>query len=232
MDYIKSFKEYKNSNVNENYEVNQYQYMINKLFNEIGVQLYYAPTYGTSLTTLIPMIDKLVNNDNIILSMENIILITIFAVSVLCKENKEKSSVIFELLIDKGVSEEIIDKIIMFFYNLEITFNEVITLLEKSIEKFSDMLAYTSVFVPFTSIMKSIIEKNQYNIELFYKPIEVFKKSLDTMEFKILMDKIMRKLMIMMNHNDKFLNKDNVDILLADQELKSPQYKTTKFNAE
>lgn len=233
MSIIKSFTEFKNDYLcTENYEVNQYQHMIKKVFKEIGVQLYFAATFGTALTVLIPLVDNMMKKEPMTIETKDIILLTIFVVSVLCKESKDKVTIVYNKLIETGIKKELIDKTVNAFRNIEKIFIEVALLLGTTIERFADMLVYTSIFVPFINIVSGLIDKNQFDVNILYQTADVFKITLGSITIKLLLNRIIKKLNIMLNHNDKFLNKDNVLPLLADQELKADMFKTQKFDAE
>lgn len=224
---IKSYNEY----INENYEINQYQYKIKTIFNEMDISLYYAATFGTSLTSLVPLIEQLLINKDI--NIENIILLTIFGFSVLCKENKERTSYLYNKLIEKGISDEIINLSFNFMKNINTLYNIISKQFDKESNNFHDMIINTYLFVPYTKIILSILQKNQLDINLLIMKNDNFNMEVENSDkISLILNKIIRKLHIMINYNNKFLNKDNVDVLLADQEFKPPMYKKIRYDAE
>lgn len=233
MNDIKTFTEYNNDYLcNENLSINQYQYMVKSVLKEIGVQLYFAATFGTALTVLIPMVNNIMIKEQVDISTKDIILITIFVISVLCKESKEKVAIIYNKIKEKNIDENILDKIVNVFRNLNTIFMEIALLLGKTVEKFSDMLVYTSVFVPFISIISDVIDNNQIDMSLLYQSVDVFKITLGSIAIKLLMNKIIRKLNIMLSDTNKIQNVENIKPLLADQELKPKMYKKVNYFAK
>lgn len=233
MNHIKTFTEYKNDYLcTENYNVNQYQHMIKKVLKEIGVQLYYAATFGTALTVLIPMVNNIMVKEQIEMDTKDVILLTIFVLSVLCKESKDKVVVILKNLTDKGIDTNLIDKIVNIFRNMETLFIEVALLLGKTIERFSDMLVYTSVFVPFISILSEFIDSGKVDMAILKQTGDVFKITMGSITIKLLLNKLIIKLNAMLSDSNKLQNKDNIKPLLADQELKADMFKKVRYSAK
>ena len=233
MNTPKTFTEYKNDYLcTENYSINQYQYMIKKVLKELGVQLYFATTFGTSLTVLIPLVNSIMVREQVEIDTKDIILITIFVLSVLTKESKDKVAIILKKITDNGINKTLIDKVFNVFKNIELIFIEVSLLLGKVIERFADMIVYTSVFVPFINILSSLIDNEQLDINLLYQSLDVFKITMGSIAIKLLMNKIIKKLNIMLNHDDKFQNVDNVKPLLVNQQLKAKMFQTDKYSAK
>jgi hypothetical protein len=218
-----------NSNYSENQiileeiDMQRYQDLIKKTIKEISANFYFVGTFGTSLTVLIPVVENFIKNFSfsIDLTTQNIILLTIFAITVIAKESKEKIEKIASIIKEKGIDERIIDKIVNFIKNLWYIFLEITKILGKIILIFTDMLAYSALFVPFLHVTNSLIVNKSINYELLGQTLTSFELAIGSIGLKLFLNKIMNKLEFITGSNNKFQNKNNIKPLLVNDDLKS-----------
>jgi hypothetical protein len=218
----------------EAFNVGEYQRTAKKLFNEAGLNLYSFGVYGVSVTALYPIIQKLMETGkfDITPSVQNVVLLTICAVTILVKENKDKAQKLVTLATERGMSSEDLDKVINQIRTTKEIFAEVAHNFGKVISTFTDMLAYTSLLVPFSMVLSSLISQGRIDSELMSQSFPALEVSMGSMAFKLLLNRIMHKLEIIIKGTDKFQNPENIKPLLVNDELKSPELRTNKVQIQ
>ena len=143
----------------ENFDVGKYQRAFKKLMGEIELNLYNVGTFGVAITAMYPIIAKLMETGKFSVppTTENVVLLTICAITVLIKENKEKAQKLLTFAAKKGVSENDLDQVINQIKTTKGIFAEIAQNFGKVISTFTDMLAYTSLLVPFSMVLGSLI---------------------------------------------------------------------------
>ena len=214
----------------ESVDVSKYQFAAKKLLSEIGFNIYNVGTFGVAITALYPVIQNLMETGKFTLEAtpQNVVLLTICAITVLLKENKEKATKLIDYTFKKGVTQEDLDKVINQITTTKGLFSEVAKNFGAVIDTFTDMLAYTSLLVPFSMVLNSLITKGMITDELLSQSLPALTVSLGAVGFKLLLNRIMHKLQIVIQGTDKFRNRENVKPLVINDELKSPELKPTK----
>lgn len=210
----------------EGIDIVKYQNSIKKFFKETKIQLYYVLTFGTSLTVLLPVVEKFMKSGNfeIQLNDKNITLLTIYAFSVLVHESKEKLKKIYDILKERDATDEDIKKSVNILRNIHELFKITLENTDKLVDNFLDMISYSGMFVPFMSILDSLITDGKISSELMSGEFKIL--SSDEQQIKLLKYRILHKLDIITKSTNKFQNKDNIKPLLVNDELKSPMYKS------
>jgi hypothetical protein len=98
----------------EKFNIGEYQRATKKLISEVGFNLYNVGTYGVSITALYPVIQKLMETGKFDLapSVQNVVLLTICAISVLVKENKDKVKELVSYASKKVMTQEDLDTVV------------------------------------------------------------------------------------------------------------------------
>jgi len=208
--------------------IGRYQKNVKDLYKKSGVELHNSSIYSTSLNVLIQLVESLMKNGTFYSehTIENAALLTIFAVSILTNESKDKTQKLYDYLISKDIIEGDMDKVINQLKNTKEIFSIILKKNEEDIINFEDMLKYTSILVPYISILNTILDSELLNPDMFSVPFEEFKDLLTDMGFQLLLRRILRKLNIMTQNNHKFQNKDNAKPLKVNDEFKSPMFKS------
>ncbi len=227
---VNNFQDEELELVLEFFDYGKYQRAAKKLIKELGVNLYYVGTFGVSIAALYPVIHNLIETGkfNIPATVENVVLMTICAITVLVHENKEKAKKLFSFAKEKGITDEDLDKVINQIKTIKGIFTEIAQNFGKVVTTFTDMLAYTGLLVPFTMVLNTLITQGKISPELLVQSLPALTLSLGAMGFKLLMNRIMHKLEIVIKGTDKFKNKENIKPLLVNDELKSPELKPEK----
>lgn len=218
----------------EQFNIGEYQRAAKKLISEIGFNLYSIGTYGVSVTALYPVIQKLMETRkfDITPSVQNVVLLTICAVTVLIKESKDKAQKLVTFATEKGMSQEDLDKVVNQIRTTKEIFAGIAQKFGKVISTFTDMLTYTSLLVPFSMVLGSLITQGRIDSELMSQTYPALEVSMGSMAFKMLLNKIMHKLEIIIKGTDKFQNPENIKPLLVNDELKSPELRHNKVQIE
>ena len=216
--------------VMEGLDLNKYQFATKKLMAELKLNLYNVGTFGVSITALYPVVANLMATGKFSIepSIQNVVLLTICALTVLLKENKEKAIKLINFAFEKGVTQQDLDKVVNQLTTTKGLFSEVAKNFGKVISTFSEMLAYTSLLVPFSMILNSLITQGTVTSELLSQSLPAITVSLGATGFKLLISRIMHKLEILIKGTDRFKNAENIKPLLVNDEFKSPELKLNR----
>ncbi len=225
MKKIKGFNEFLFEGLEDTKEVklsaSKYQHKLQKFYKKSGYNLYYASTFNTATLVLIPLIEQIFN-----CSIEESIMLTVFSISVLTKESKDKVEKLHTYLIKHEIDDDKLEKTINILTNVYEIFKSMLKVGEKQIKIFSDMLSHTGILVPFLNVFGSLIGNGFLDIELISQPLQNMKDELGEDRFKLLVHRILHKLNIITDNDHKFQNKDNVKPLKVNDELKGPMAQT------
>jgi hypothetical protein len=234
MKKVKGFSDFIYLPILEKLNVGKYQRSIKKFYKDSDIELYNTSTYSTALTVLIELVEKFMEYGSFDSepTIDNATKLTIFAVSVLTPESKDKTEKLYEYLLENGISDDDMHKVVNQLKNIQIIFSTITESLEQSTKDFDDMLKYTSLFVPYVSVLIILLEDGLINVDYLSTEFDEFKELITEFGMKLLIIRISRKLNIMTTSTNKFQNKDNVKPLKVNDEFKSPMYKNVDTHLE
>jgi hypothetical protein len=220
--------------VMEGFELGKFQRETKKLISEIGINLYSLGTFGVSVTALYPVIQNLMETGNFSVppTVQNVVLLTVCALTVLVRENKDKAKKLIDFAFNKGVTQQDLDKVVNQITTTKGLFSEVAKSFGKVITTFSEMLAYTALLVPFTMVLSSLITQGTVSSDLMRQSLPAISVSLGAVGFKLLISRIMHKLEVLIKGTDKFRNAENIKPLLVNDEFKSPELRPKKIQIQ
>lgn len=216
--------------ISEGFDFNKYQRITKKLIKKIGVDSYYISTNILSVSSIYPIVQNLIKDGNSLIDLtdENIILLTMCAITALSQENKEKVTKLFSFAVERGIPEEELDKIISQIKIIQKIFTKISKNFGKVIITLSDMLSYTELLIPFMSVFNTLMTQKLISSDLLFSIDDNF----STLESKLLLHRIMHKLEIIIKGTDKFRNQKNVKPLLVNDELKNQNLVPYKFKVQ
>jgi len=214
MKVVKSFKDFYNKIILEKYSIGRYQRELQKFYKNSNIELHTTLTYNTSLTTLVQVINKLINYP-----LEKVIMLTMFSVSILTHESKGKTEKLYAYLLKNDLNDEDINNVLNQLKNINKLYN---TFFSKKDGTFIDLLEDTNQLIPFLFVIEKLISTDLLNGEMLSNPEEF----LDDEKYQILINRIVHRYKIISGNNSKFQNKDNIKPLKVNDEFKSPMYKT------
>jgi hypothetical protein len=157
---MKTYKTY--TEINEGLFFNKYSKLQTNVIAALKLNLFFVSTYGSSVAALYPFFESIVKNTEIkSLSGTDIVLLTICAISILLKENKDNITKMMNVIKEKNLTE-ILNSFIKVLGNFSKLFSNISTQFGKVIDGLSGMFAYVALLVPFTVGMIDVI--NLYNI--------------------------------------------------------------------
>lgn len=241
MKSVNSYNNFKNNKLKQvslidndssitNNEFKRYQKEYYKILKHLNINMHYSSSYKLSMSSLFILIKNILDKDNIINienNIENIVIITTCAVSLIVREDKDNTGKLVSYANQKGIKEQDINKIMYILLSLKRIFNDVAKNFGKKIELITDMLSYTELFIPFVYVLLSIIKNDLIDINYIFN--KLFKDIIDDIKYKIVLNRILHKLFIIINNNNKFQNVKNSNILKINNDLKSPMYKKLKI---
>jgi len=136
---------------------------------DLGINLYCVATFGTSIAALYPFFESIVKNTEMYkLSDQDIVLLSICAVSILFKESKDNINKMMTLIKEKGLTE-LLDKFISTLKNFTKLFETIATTFGKTIKGMMDMIAYTTLLVPLSVAIIDVINLYKLDFNTFDK---------------------------------------------------------------
>ena len=226
MKKIKNFNDF----LVEGFNVNKVQFLYKRVLNSLGVKLYYASKYETAMVALLSVVDNLINAEGYIFdkSNDNIILMLLYATSILTHESTDKINKIHEIIKSRDITDIEVQYLINGLNNLRYIFSLIAK--DRKVESFYDMLQETDFLIPFLHVINHMIVNNRLNINMFTGRFDVIKNYLGQKGFDLLIHNIMKKMNITLGSTNRVQNIENLKPLLVNQEFKSPMYKTGKLD--
>lgn len=164
---MKNIKTY--NEMNETFLFNKFNRLQNKVKSDLGLNLYFATTFGTVITAMFPLFSKLVKTGKFTnITDTDIVLLVFGALSIILKENSQNIEKLKNAINERGLSE-IIKTVTINIENILKLFKNIATTTGKTINSLVDMLSYTALFVPFLLGLLDVIELYKINFTDFNK---------------------------------------------------------------
>lgn len=159
---LKTYKE-----LNEGLFFNKWYKTQKVLTKELGINLYCAATFGTSVSALYPFFDSIVKNtESYQLSQTDIVLLSICAIAILLKESKDNINKLMTVIKEKNLSE-VLNIFINTLKNFTKLFESIAEQFGKTIKGMMDMFAYSALLVPFTIGLIDLINLYKLDFQTF-----------------------------------------------------------------
>lgn len=205
-------------------DISRYQKEYNKIFRELKINIYNVSAFPLSISYLCTFVKLLSNKTDI----TSIVLLTTCAVSLILREDKENVIKLVSYAKQKGIEQPEIDQIIVKIQSIKKIFTDVSMKFEKNISNLVDVLSYTELFIPFMTIIISLINQKMIDIDLISDP-SLIGLTINDEKYKHLYDRIIHKLLIVINNTSKFQDVKNTKILRINDELKSDRFKNPRI---
>jgi|TARA_R110002153_G_scaffold6210_5_gene28392 hypothetical protein len=156
--------------------------IIKSILNDLGINLKFVSTFGFAISGLYPIVESLMKNmklTSVELTPNNIVMITLTAVSVIFLEErelrlsdkeklkleKETKSLLTELKLN-GIGNGIIKKLTESLKSIKNLVNIILKHSGKAIESVVDMFAYTSLLIPVLNSVNFIVGKYDLTMDM------------------------------------------------------------------
>ena len=176
MKHINSYKSYNEDNESEilyklfeKREISTWQKEQKNVIKEIGLNYYFIATFGTSVTAFYPFIESIIKNTGYELRVFDIILLTITALAILLKENKNSIHKAKLIINEKGL-DELLKMIIDVIKNVKKLFSILASNFGKVIKGIRDLFIYSILLVAFISVLVDV-NINDINLVEFLKSV-------------------------------------------------------------
>ena len=232
MKQIKNFNEFLLFEKNQNY-INVYQNTINRFNKKFGIKLYYTLKYNTSIILLSKFIKTLMDYD--IFDCENNIynsvLLTVFGVSILTHELKNKTQKLYNFLIKNNIKDNDITKTINIFKNIHKILSDIYISIDNTVfTNFIDIIKNTDVLNNYLFVISDIINIDFIDVRLLSTEFDNFMLKIGDEEYRKLLNRIIHRMKISSENLNRFQNKNNIKPLLINNDLKSPLLKNKNYN--
>lgn len=158
--------------------------ILDKVFSDLGLNYSLITTFGAGIAAMFPIVDRLIKNGtlNIEATKENILLLTIAAITIVFLEEKKNKTTqvnidmsddevkqnvqsILEELKLRGIGNGIVKKVMKCFSSIKGIIKSIFKHTGNVINGFVDMFAYTSFLIPVMNIFYSFIGKYDLNLD-------------------------------------------------------------------
>jgi hypothetical protein len=191
---VKKFKQYNNDIImlddflnNSETPINEMdessiKKIVKSILNDLGINLKFISTFGFAISGLYPIVESLMKNmklTSVELTPNNIVMITLTAVSVIFLEErelrlsdkeklkleKETKSLLTELKLN-GIGNGIIKTLTKSLKSIKSLANIILKHSGKAIESVIDMFAYTSLLIPVLNSVNFIVNKYDLTMDM------------------------------------------------------------------
>lgn len=140
--------------------------MVNKVIKDYKLNIYFATTFGTSLTFLIPIIENLIVNSKLSLNIGTyeVVLLSIFSISEILNMKNDSIKKMSNDLKEKGLFS-LVENVKKSFKSIYKITKEVAILFGKTIERFIEMFGYVVIGIPIWQTLLEITTQDGFNIE-------------------------------------------------------------------
>lgn len=174
MKYLKTIEQYENmmllenadSSVLEPPKLTGFKSIQTRIFKDLKLDFYFASTFGTAIPLFYPVVEKLLSNAEFTLSLSktNIVLMTIFALSVLFKENESQINKLRHVLREKGLSD-MAKMVLKSVQNIKTVFINISKKFGKIIRNMAELFSYTALLVPFMNCLMEYVNTNGISVK-------------------------------------------------------------------
>lgn len=174
----------------EGNKMKTYKTIQEKTIKKLGINLYFAATYTWGVTMLYPIVDALIKNSNIPnITPEQIVLLTLFCITQILNMVSNDVNKLKEKLEEDNLLH-LINKIKKSLLSIYKIFKFVSRSFGKVIDSFTDMVAYVSLGIPFTSAIVELISKDGLDLETLPQKTIVFSGGAALYVFKSIVETI------------------------------------------
>jgi cytochrome c biogenesis protein CcdA len=158
-------------------ESDEHNTILKKIIKDLKLNSSIALTFGTGLTAMIPLVNKLVSTLKIDLTTDTVVLITITGLTIAYLEEKKELSVKKRMQIEKdsksmleelklkGVGNGVIKKIVKCIKSIGNIFKILFKNTRHVVNGFFDMFAYSAIAVPVVNAILYMVNKYDMNLE-------------------------------------------------------------------
>jgi hypothetical protein len=174
MKYLKTLEQHENmmllenadSHVLEPPKLTGFKSIQTKVFKDLKLDFYFASTFGTAIPLFYPVVEKLISNAEFTLplSKTNIVLMTIFALAVLLKENESQINKLKHVLREKGLSD-MAKLVLKSLQNIKTVFINISKKFGKIIRNMAELFSYTALLVPFMNCLMEYVNTNEISVK-------------------------------------------------------------------
>jgi len=144
----------------ENKKYESWNKIQNKIIDDHKLNGYVFLTFGLTITSLYPMIETIILTLNLPkINTDDVVLLTIAVLTILLNESKDDVNKLLILIKERNLDNHF-NKLKELFNNIFNIFKIIGSKLGKVIVQFSDMLAYTSIAVPFIQLIQEFTQMN------------------------------------------------------------------------
>jgi len=205
-------------------DIIKYQTEYNKIFRKLNINFYSISAYNLSIIYLCVFLHRLHESKDV----TSIVLLITCAASLILREDKQNVIKLISYAKEKGIEQEDIDEVVTKLLSFKTLFTNVSVKFGKKIDNLIDMISYTELFIPFMTIIISLVDQKMIDIEFISNPT-FSELTIYDEKYKYLLNRILHKLLIVVSNTSKFQDVKNTKILRINDELKADRFKNPRI---
>lgn len=225
MSRILTFKSFESAN---RYKSTRYvRKELNNFYKAYGIELFYARKYEMSTVFLIEVTISLLSCAGLKNDTEDVILLVLYAISLLCRDEKRRVSKLFDLILYKDIPPEVRTSVINYVSNIRDVMQDI-GLVDDQL--FVSILKKVDVLSSLVSALSSMIVDELVNCSSFGRTYVSFKDEIGNDGYELFISRVTKRMTIQAGSTNRFQNKDNMRPLLINNDFKSPSIRSKNYN--
>lgn len=161
MNYLKTYEEY---NINEGVSFQSWMKIMKRIMVDQKLNLYAFLSFGLTVNALFPMVQSIIQKLSLKpITTTDIVILSIAAVSVLIHESKDDVNKLMVLVREKDLINPL-NKLIEYLKSIFNILKILVSKMGKTFNTMVDMLAYTTIAVPFILTIGELVNINGIGI--------------------------------------------------------------------
>lgn len=187
--------------LNENFDAKLYENKIHDTYKEIqkdlskklGFQLYLVGTFQMGIVALYPVIEALMKNTDIHVTKQQVVLLTIFAITQILNLLNDDVERIRKEVEKEGLGH-LVNKVKESILSINKLFKFLARGVGKIIHAFTDLFAYISLAMPLYMVVIEMISEEGLNLNTFPQKLAILGVGVGTFTLKSIMKNVYNKM--------------------------------------
>jgi len=198
MNYLNSYELFI---INESFDCKLYESKLTRIYRDIqkditkrlGLNLYLVGTFQMGIVALCPVVEALLKNSQITVTKEQVVLLTIFAITQILNLMHEDVEKLRKELQQDGIIH-LVQKVKDTLLSLNKIFTFVARAFGKIVNVFTDLIGYLSLAIPLYMVIVEMISADGLNIDTFQQKVALLGVGVGTFTIKSIIREVSNKI--------------------------------------
>lgn len=198
MNYLNSYEMFI---INESFDYKLYESELTRIYRDIqkditkrlGLNLYLVGTFQMGIVALCPVVDALLKNSQITVTKDQVVLLTIFAITQILNLMHDDVEKLRKELQQDGIVH-LAQKVKETLLSLNKIFTFVARAFGKIVNVFTDLIGYLSLAIPLYMVIVEMISVEGLNIDTFQQKVALLGVGVGTFTIKSIIREVSNKI--------------------------------------